>query len=181
MLWLNQTYLKNSSYAQQANDLQWHLQQQNISWHEGPSLEALFDVQKERTKTFKDLAAESRFFYEDFEAYDEKAATKQLKLGAFEVLKSFLNAFELLEPWSRGALHDLVKKVAEAHDMKLGKVAQPLRVAVTGGAVSPSIDATLELLGKTANADPAETCHSIYRGQAAGRSARDLTANALLA
>ena len=148
LLWLNQTYLKSSTYTQQAKALEWHLRQQNISWQEGPSLEALFDVQKERTKTLKDLAAESRFFYEDFEAYDAKAATKHLKLGALEVLKSLLEAFETMEPWSRDALHDLVRQVAESHDMKLGKVAQPLRVAMTGGAVSPSIDATLELIGK---------------------------------
>jgi glutamyl-tRNA synthetase len=148
LLWLNQTYLKNSTYTQQAKALEWHMKQQNISWHAGPSLESLFNVQKERTKTLKELAAESRFFYEDFKAYESKAAAKYLKLRTLAVLTSFLNALEILEQWSRGALHDLVWQVAEAHDMKLGKVAQPLRVAVTGGTVSPSIDATLELLGK---------------------------------
>jgi glutamyl-tRNA synthetase len=148
LLWLNQTYLKHSTYTQQAKALEWHMKQQNVSWYAGPSLEALFDVQKERTKTLKELVAESRLFYEDFEAYEGKAAAKFLKLETLEVLKSFLNTFELLEQWSRSALHDLVRQVAEAHAMKLGKVAQPLRVAVTGGTVSPSIDATLELLGK---------------------------------
>ena len=52
------------------------------------------------------------------------------------------------QPWDAPALHALIESVATAHDTKLGKVAQPLRVAVTGSAASPAIDVTLCLVGR---------------------------------
>jgi len=56
--------------------------------------------------------------------------------------------FEELEIWDADPLHEIVKEVAETLDLKLGKVAQPLRVAISGGAISPPIDVTLELVGR---------------------------------
>ncbi|MDR9433593.1 MAG: glutamate--tRNA ligase, partial [Spiribacter sp.] len=57
-------------------------------------------------------------------------------------------ALSALESWEASELHNAVIGVAEEHDLKLGKVAQPIRVAVSGGPVSPPIDQTLELLGR---------------------------------
>ncbi len=148
LLWLNQQYLKTSSYSQLAEELAWHIKQQYLSTIDGPDLEALFNVQKERTKTLQDLVSDSRIFYQTYETYDKKAATKYLKAGAVEVLESLYDAFETVSDWNRVRLHEIVETVAEAHDLKMGKVAQPIRVAVTGRAASPSIDTTLELLGK---------------------------------
>jgi glutamyl-tRNA synthetase len=63
-------------------------------------------------------------------------------LGA---LRAVLDA---LGEWTAPALHGAVQAFAEARQLGLGKVAQPLRVALTGGTVSPPIDATLALLGR---------------------------------
>ena len=50
--------------------------------------------------------------------------------------------------WEAEPIHELVKQIAESMDLKLGKVAQPLRVAVAGAGISPPIDITLELVGR---------------------------------
>ncbi len=153
LLWLNQHYLKNSHYADLAEELKRNFSRQAISTDNGPELKTLFDVQKERTKTLVELVSQSRYFYEDFDHYDPKAANKNLKQAALEVLEHTAGSLENLSSWTAVDIHEVVVRVAEGLGLKLGKVAQPLRVAVSGSAVSPSIDITLEMLGKTRTLD----------------------------
>jgi glutamyl-tRNA synthetase len=149
LLWLNQHYLRESRYQDMADALLWQFRAQGVlPPADGPGLQTLFQVQKARTKTVKELVAQSRFFYEDFADYDEKAAKKFLKPAALAVLQALLETLEGLQGWAAAEIHEAVVRVAEAQGLKLGKVAQPLRVAVSGGAASPSIDLTLELLGR---------------------------------
>ena len=63
-------------------------------------------------------------------------------------LQSLFEELQKLEDWSKQALHELIETIAAKHELKMGKIAQPLRVAVCGTGVSPSIDVTLELLGR---------------------------------
>jgi glutamyl-tRNA synthetase len=148
LLWLNQHYLKSSDYKQCAADLQWQMQRQHIDLTQGPDLERVFDVQKGRTKSLRDIAEQSRIFYDDFDNYDQKALNKHLKPYAAGVLRDMLVALEQITDWSQDHLHEVVKGVTESHGLKMGKVAQPLRVALTGGVVSPAIDLTLMLVEK---------------------------------
>ena len=69
----------------------------------------------------------------------------------------------LLE-WRAGPIHEAVKMVAEAGGLALGKVAQPLRVAVSGTAISPPIDITLELLGRRRSLTRIERALSFIEG-----------------
>jgi glutamyl-tRNA synthetase len=94
------------------------------------------------------MARASVFLYRDFEAYDEKAASKNLTPAALPALEALRESLAALDPWEREALHAALNATAEALAVKLGSVAQPLRVAVSGTAVSPPMDLTLELLGK---------------------------------
>jgi glutamyl-tRNA synthetase len=148
LLWLNQHYLRESRYGAMAEALAWQFRAQGVPTGDGPDLEALFQVQKMRTKTLKELVEQSRFFYEDFADYDQKAAKKFLRSAALPVLQALLETLEGLQGWAAAEIHAAVVRVAQAQGLKLGKVAQPLRLAVSGGAVSPSIDLTLELLGR---------------------------------
>ena len=148
LLWLNQHYLKQTPVAQLVHPLQEQLDAAGIDLSAGPDLVKLIEVQRERCNTLKQIAEESRVFFEDFAGYDEDAATKHLTGDALPVLESLQAEFSPVTTWSAATLHDSVKAVAAKLDLKLGKVAQPLRVALCGNAKSPSIDATLELLGK---------------------------------
>src|SRR5690606_23276259 len=105
-------------------------------------------AQQERAKTLKEMAQNSRFFFEEVREYDEKAARKNLTRDAIGPLRAAHDKLQELADWRASAIHDAVNEVAATLGVGLGKVAQPIRVAVSGGSVSPPIDATLEILGR---------------------------------
>lgn len=148
LLWLNQHYIKESDPQHIAEHLAWHMDKQGINTDNGPQLADVVKALSERAKTLVEMAQSSRYFYEDFAEFDEKAAKKNFKAAALEPLKIMLERFTAVEQWDGDALHQIVLDVTEELDLKLGKVAQPLRVAVTGVGMSPSIDVTLELIGR---------------------------------
>lgn len=148
LLWLNHHYIMNSDPAHVARHLSWHIGQLGIDPSEGPALVDVVVAQRERCQTLVDMARASAFFYRDFDEYDEKAAKKNFTAEAAEVLVALHQQFAALDDWQGEALHQVVVDLAAARALNMGKVAQPLRVAVTGTSVSPGIDVTLSLLGK---------------------------------
>lgn len=149
LLWLNQQYLIKSNPTHVARHLGWHLGELGIDPTAGPDLAEVAKAFRERSKTLKEMAQASTFLYREFAAYDEKAAAKNLTTEAQAPLQRLHESLTTLAEWEAKAIHALVNQIAEELGLKLGKVAQPLRVAVAGAAVSPPIDVTLELLGRT--------------------------------
>ena len=94
------------------------------------------------------MAANSTFFFRDVTSYDEKAAKKNLTPEAAPLLKQVRDRMAALETWAAAPLHEVIQAVAAEAGAGMGKVAQPIRVAVSGGSVSPPIDVTLEILGR---------------------------------
>lgn len=150
LVWLNQQYIKNDTPERIARLLSLHLGDLGIDPADGPDLVEVVRAQQERASTLAEMADISAFFYRDFEAYDEKSARKNLKPAAVEPLEAMRQGLEDMPDWEPEALHDLVKEVSERLELKMGKVAQPLRVAVVGRAASPGIDVTLHLVGRAA-------------------------------
>ena len=148
LLWLNHQYIMNADPQHVARYLSPHMGRAGIDPSGGPRLTDLVVGLRERARTLVEMAEKSRCFYQEFDEYDEKAAAKNFKPDAKPVLESLHTALSAVSPWSGEALHQAVQDTAEALDLKLGKVAQPLRVAAVGGPISPSIDVTLELLGR---------------------------------
>ncbi len=148
LLWLNQHYMKTLPTEQVAEALQYQFDLLSIESTTGPVLTDLLAVQAERFKTLKELAEGSRYFYQNVTEYDEKAARKQLTETSLPILQWLHQQFSDLSDWLAEPLHDIVKNAGEHFDVKLGKVAQPIRVAMTGNTVSPPIDVTLEMLGR---------------------------------
>jgi len=149
LLWLNQQYIKNSSPEHVAHHLSWHMGQLGIDPAEGgPALVDVVEIQQERAKTLVEMAANSRFFYQEVMEYDEKAAKKNLNEKSLPLLEDMLQRLTAVSEWQAEPVHKQVKDCAEAHEVGMGKVAQPIRVAITGNTVSPSLDVTLALLGR---------------------------------
>ena len=148
LAWLNQHYLRESKAERIACLLKVKLVELGVDVSGPPDLKAVAGIQKERVKTITEMVEQSRFFYEEFAEYDETAAKKHLRPAVFEALRQVREVFTELETWDKDTLHRAVDNVAQQRDVKFGKIAQPLRVAVTGSAVSPSIDVTLALLGR---------------------------------
>ncbi len=106
------------------------------------------DTLKERARTVVELRDQGAFYWNDAIAYDEKASKKFLKQATLPALEASLAAFEPLPQWSEDALEGAAKGVMEELELGMGKIAQPLRVAVTGTKVSPGIFETLSALGR---------------------------------
>jgi glutamyl-tRNA synthetase len=148
LLWLNQHYLKHADPARLGTLLERELRARGIDPASGPAPAEVAAVQRERTRTLVDMAGQSRIFYEDFAEFDAQAAQKQLRPGIRGPLARLRERLAMLADWNAPVLHAVLEEVAAEAGLKIGKVAQPLRVAVTGAAVSPSIDVTLQLLGR---------------------------------
>ncbi len=148
LLWLNQHYIKTSDPAHVAHHLSWHMGRIGIDPAAGPELVEVVKAQRERAKTLVEMAHNSAFFYRDFDAFDEKAATKNLKPEIRDILAGLRTRLSDLPEWNAEGIHQAVTEIAEAHGVKMGKLAQPLRVAVCGTDVSPPIDVTVALIGR---------------------------------
>jgi glutamyl-tRNA synthetase len=148
LLWLNQQHMMKAPVAVLAAGLREHLGRLGIVTDNQPLLEGVANAQRERSKTLKDMAAASLFFFRAVEQIDPIAAKKNLTPESIPMLAAVRAGLAELasEQWNAGAIHDLIAKVANRYGVRLGKVAQPLRVALTGSTVSPPIDVTVALL-----------------------------------
>jgi len=124
------------------------MEQQDIDLAGGPSLIDVVELQQERTKTLVEMAANSVFFYRAAKSYDKKAAKKNLTAKSVGLLADMLQRLSSLPNWQATLIHDEIEACSVDNEVGLGKVAQPIRVAVTGTTISPPLDATLELLGR---------------------------------
>ena len=148
LLWLNQQHLMRAEPAAIVPYLRSQLRRLGLDSDDQGLLEGVILAQRERAKTLKEMAQNSRFFFTDALEIDPKAAAKHFAGGGLEMLAKVRERLGALPEWSTAAIHGALNDLATALGTGLGKIAQPVRVAVTGTAVSPPIDATLELLGR---------------------------------
>jgi len=148
LAWINQQHLMRLPPSQVVPELRWQFERLGIAAPDDAKLEAVVLAQRERSKTLKEMAEASRFFFELPVSYEEKAARKNLTPETAPVLEQARTALGKLPDWAAPAIHAEIQGLAEAGGLGLGKVAQPIRVAVSGGSVSPPIDQTLAILGR---------------------------------
>jgi glutamyl-tRNA synthetase len=149
LMWLNQQWLKLLPPAQVAETLADFFAAKGIQVPRGdPRLERVVLAFRERAKTLQEMTDTALKYFEHGVTLDEKAATKHLTAESKPLLTLVREQVAALPQWSAAALDEVVKKVSEQAGVGMGKVAQPVRVAVTGGTVSPGIGETLELLGR---------------------------------
>ncbi len=102
-----------------------------------------------RSKTLVEMADGAHFYYrEDVRPYDEKAAKKFLKPEAARVLALLAEGLDALDNLEEKTQEGAFKRVMDETGRGFGKIAQPVRVALTGTAVSPGIFEVIEVLGK---------------------------------
>jgi glutamyl-tRNA synthetase len=147
LLWINQEYIKNSSPEHIAHQLSWHLSQLDIDPSSGPDLVDVVIPQQERARTLVEMAENIAFFYKDFDAYDPAAAKKYLKVGILDAMQAIRSGFEHID-WEPSSIQAAIDQVLDKYDLKLPKLALPIRVAIAGKAATPAIDITLHLLGR---------------------------------
>ncbi|MBI4826920.1 MAG: glutamate--tRNA ligase [Nitrospirae bacterium] len=103
---------------------------------------------KERSKTLVELAESMRYYIAEEIKYDDKACKKFLNKDCLELLVELKERLAAASDFSSSALESIFKSIVEKHGANLGKLAQPVRVAITGGTASPGIFEVLEIVGK---------------------------------
>ena len=148
LAWLNQQHMMHSPAERVAVPLRWQLEQAGIDAGPGDRLERIVVAQRERSKTVKEMAVNSEFFFRAPVSYDDKAVRKHVTAELLPVLGQLAAALAKLPDWTAAAIHALLAEASAQAGLSLGKLAQPLRLAVCGGTISPPIDATLAILGR---------------------------------
>ena len=145
-LWVNGQWLKRAPAERLGPLLAGFLD--DVELRSGPPLEEIVEVQRHRAQTLAEMAEKSLFIYREPETYAPKAARQHLRGSAQPVLHKLRSELRDLGDWTVDSTQNAVETVAEKLELKMGKVAQPLRVAVTGDSASPGIGQTLALLGR---------------------------------
>ncbi len=148
LLWINQQHIMATPVEKLAEELMPFLVKAGLDPADGPDPVHIAEGYHERAETLLHMAASARYCYEDFDQFDEKSAKKHLRPVILEPLTTVKDRLAALEHWGQTAIHEVIEEVASDYDINLGKLGQPIRVAVTSGPVSPPIDVTLWLIGQ---------------------------------
>ena len=146
--WLNQQYLKSDAPADVAKHLEWHLREAGYDLARGPAPADVVLALRDRVQTLKDMAERAAVWYQPLAHYDDAAVAKHFKAEARGPLAAARERLAALAEWDVDAISAALHATAEALGLGMGKVAQPLRVAITGTQVSPDIAHTVYLAGQ---------------------------------
>jgi glutamyl-tRNA synthetase len=148
LLALNSDHIQAATPAELTPHLLPFMAAEGYAADAGPYLEAVIETLQPRSKTLVEMAKAAHFYYTDPITYEEKAARKFLKAAALAPLALLTAKLKTLESFEEKALETVFKAVMEETGLKLGKIAQPVRVALTGTTVSPGIFEVIAVLGR---------------------------------
>ena len=146
--WLNQQYLKSDDPEAVAKHLVWHLQQAGYDLAKGPKPADIVIALRERAQTLKEMAEKAAVWFGPLTEYDDKAVAKHLTAAVGAPLADMRARLASLPAWTVEGIEAAFHATVEASGLGMGKVAQPLRVAITGTQVSPDISHTIYLAGQ---------------------------------
>lgn len=146
--WLNQQYIIRTPVERLAELLAGQYKALELEVTDGPSMVAVAGAYRERANTLREMAIAASYSFIDTIDIDAASAKKHLRPVVLEPLRALRNRFDQLDQWQASALTLAIDEVATQHGINMGKLGQPVRVAITGTAVSPPIDVTLELVGR---------------------------------
>ncbi|HDL19841.1 MAG TPA: glutamate--tRNA ligase [Nitrospirae bacterium] len=152
LLWMNGQYMKDTPSSKLGELVMPFLVRDGIL-SEGHALDEewlsrAIDTLKERAKTLVDMAKSLRYYIAEEVEFDEKARAKFLNEKSLPYLEDLRDAVSADDDFSERSLEEIFKAIMEKHDIKLRKIAQPVRVAMTGGTESPGIFEILDIIGK---------------------------------
>jgi glutamyl-tRNA synthetase len=171
LLWLNQQHIISAPAERLGPALAGYLALAGIEVSNGPDPVEVADGFRERAQTMVEMAEKCRYCYEDFEEIDAKAAKKNLRPVILEPMQNLTRALAALSDWSAEAISGAIESVAAQYELNMGKLGQPVRVAVTGGPVSPPIDVTLKLVGQARTVSRLERAIALIEARAAAATA----------
>jgi glutamyl-tRNA synthetase len=148
LLWLNQQHIMAAPVEEIGEALRPFLVASGVDPQNGPDPRDVAISFRERARTLQEMAESARYCYEDFKDFEPKAAKKNLRPVILEPLRAVRAALADTPEWTQHNIAATIEGVASAFELNLGKLGQPIRVAVTGGSVSPPIDVTVWVVGQ---------------------------------
>ena len=156
LLWLNAHYIKNGDPERLAGLLLPFLAERGVDPATGgPNLQSVVKTLQERAKTMLEMADGAVFYYTPELKYDEEAVVKHVKPETSGFLKKLTAALAAAPAFSHDAIEAVFKEVCAELGIKMGQIGPAVRIALSGGTVSPSIYEVMEVLGKD------ETCRRL--------------------
>lgn len=146
--WVSSQWMQRLAPADLAERLLPFLADRDIDTDVTDALVELVAALAPRSHTLVAMAEQCEFAFAAPTAYADKAVRKWMKTAARQAYSSLIEALRELDEWTAPAIEQAFADVLERHDLKMGKLAQPVRVAITGDSVSPPIDVTLSVVGR---------------------------------
>jgi len=153
LLALNADHIKMTPPAKITKHLAPFLNKLGIETEDGPFIEGVIKTLNARSKTLKEMAESAIFYFKDRVSYDKDSASKFFTSDSLKIIKMLIESLESLQLFDEKSLENIFIKTMEATGLKLGKIAQPVRLALTGKTVSPGIFEILNVLGKEKSLD----------------------------
>ena len=148
LLWVNQHYIREADTERLGGLLARCLHRRGIGLGEGPRVTEVVDLLRERVQTMVQMADQAAYFYTEPASYEPEAAGKHLVAESVPRLQALSAAFDQLTAWQAPEIQAAIKQVTTDLGVKFPLVALPLRVALSGGTATPSIDITVQLVGR---------------------------------
>ncbi|MEE1285602.1 MAG: glutamate--tRNA ligase [Ruminobacter sp.] len=146
--WLNNHYIRTLPASRVAEELVWQMNYLQIDYSKGPTLEDVITCLAERCHTLRELAEQSRYFYQEYTEYDAAAEKKWFKANSAEALTRVKDKLVAMSDWKGEDIHHAIENTAAEMEVGMGKVGMPVRIAVTGLGQSPEIGIVMQLIGK---------------------------------
>ncbi|WP_429886198.1 glutamate--tRNA ligase [Geoalkalibacter halelectricus] len=148
LLWLNEHYIKTGDPVRLGDCLVPFLEQDGLDPASGPALPDVVRTLQDRAKTLVEMAEGAAFYYKKELEFDGKAVAKFLTEDKIAIFNDLIEGLEPLDVWDAEAVGEVFQNLMKEKDLKLPAIAQPVRVALTGGTTSPSIYDVVVVLGK---------------------------------
>lgn len=148
LFWLNKYYINNLPLNYVCNYLKNYVKDKNINIKNGPSLESVYLLLRNRHNNLKEITESFRYFYEDFKKFDQMLFDKYFISENLYILEKLYNSIKKISMWNREKLFIMINDTCVKLAIKLKEISMLLRVILTGSTSSPNITAVIFLIGK---------------------------------
>ena len=148
LLWINQHYINEIASSRLVTEVGKRLSNRGVGLCGGPRLSAVVDVMRDRVQTLEEMADKVVYLYKDIAKYDADSVSKHIQDDSAELLEKFAAEAEKIDAWETERIKTCIKEFVKSEGIKFPHIAQPLRIAVSGSDATPSIDLTMNLVGR---------------------------------
>ncbi len=146
--WINQEYIKTIDTKNLVSNLKYHFKKIEIEISNGPNIDEVIDILRERSKSLVEMAQSCAMFYNNFTEFESIQASKVFTLESKPILDNLLEKLIEIDDWKAENINAAIKDICEARDIGFGKVGQPFRLAISGDGKAGSVDISAQLVGK---------------------------------